>query len=87
MKKRVLFVDDESLVLDGLRRSLRPMGAEWDMAFVESGEKALDIMCHLPFDVVIADTWALSGLSIESMFGEQQRGPPVPKTIIHHVGS
>jgi HD-like signal output (HDOD) protein/CheY-like chemotaxis protein len=55
MKKRVLFVDDESLVLDGLRRSLRPMGAEWDMAFVESGEKALDIMCHLPFDVVIAD--------------------------------
>jgi HD-like signal output (HDOD) protein len=55
MKKRILFVDDDPLVLDGLRRVLRPMGSEWDMAFVESGEKALEIMGQLPFDVVIAD--------------------------------
>jgi HD-like signal output (HDOD) protein/CheY-like chemotaxis protein len=55
MKKRILFVDDEPMVLEGLRRVLRPMGAEWDMAFVESGEKALEIMGRLPFDVVIAD--------------------------------
>src|SRR5690348_2571276 len=55
MKKRILFVDDEPMVLDGLRRVLRPMAAEWDMAFVESGVKALELMDRLPFDVVIAD--------------------------------
>jgi HD-like signal output (HDOD) protein/CheY-like chemotaxis protein len=55
MKKRILFVDDEPMVLDGLRRVLRPMGAEWDMAFVESGAKALELMDRLPFEVVIAD--------------------------------
>jgi CheY-like chemotaxis protein len=55
MKKRILFVDDESMVLDGLRRVSRPMGGECDMAFVDSGEKAQEIMGRLPFDVVIAD--------------------------------
>jgi len=55
MKKRILFVDDEPLVLDALRRVLRPLNAEWDMAFVESGQKALELMDQLPFDVIIAD--------------------------------
>ncbi|MBW2127659.1 MAG: two-component system response regulator, partial [Deltaproteobacteria bacterium] len=40
-KKKILFVDDEPSVLSGLKRMLRGMRAEWDMSFVESGEKAL----------------------------------------------
>jgi HD-like signal output (HDOD) protein len=55
MKKRILFVDDELLVIEALRRVLRPLSAEWDMAFVESGAKALELMNQLPFDVVITD--------------------------------
>jgi len=55
MKKRVLFVDDETLVLEGLQRMLRSMRAEWDMAFVESGAKALELMGQAPFDVVVSD--------------------------------
>lgn len=34
---------------------LRPMRAEWEMAFVESGAKALEMMDQAPFDVVISD--------------------------------
>jgi len=54
-KKRILFVDDESLVLQGLQRMLRPMRAEWEMVFVESGAKALELMEQAPFDVVVSD--------------------------------
>jgi response regulator RpfG family c-di-GMP phosphodiesterase len=55
MKTRILFVDDETLVLEGLQRMLRSMRAEWDMVFVGSGAKALELMAQNPFDVVISD--------------------------------
>ena len=41
MSKRILFVDDEPMVLSGLQRSLRSMREEWEMAFVTSGSEAL----------------------------------------------
>jgi len=55
VKKRILFVDDESLVLEGLQRMLRPMRAEWEMVFIDSGAKALQLMGQASFDVVISD--------------------------------
>jgi len=54
-RKRVLFVDDESLVLQGLQRMLRGMRSEWDMTFVEGGPQALEAMRKQPFDVVVTD--------------------------------
>ena len=53
--KRVLFVDDETSILSGLRRMLRPYRNEWEMAFAESGEQALVLMAETPFDVVVSD--------------------------------
>ncbi|HUO13541.1 MAG TPA: response regulator [Verrucomicrobiae bacterium] len=55
MSKRVLFVDDEPMVLSGLQRSLRSMRAEWDMAFVTSGPEALKLMEQQPFDIIVTD--------------------------------
>jgi len=52
---RVLFVDDESKVLDGLRRMLRAYRREWTMEFCEGPEKALAAMAEAPFDVVVSD--------------------------------
>ncbi|MFH1277855.1 MAG: response regulator [Candidatus Eisenbacteria bacterium] len=54
-KKRIIFVDDETNVLDGLRRMLRPMRNEWDMAFVTTGGEALQSMEVQPYDVVVSD--------------------------------
>jgi HD-like signal output (HDOD) protein len=54
-KKRILFVDDEPLILQGLQRMLRSMRDEWEMVFVEGGEKALATMEQGPFDVVVTD--------------------------------
>jgi len=56
MKKRILFVDDEPNVLNGLRRMLRPMKDEWELEFAGGGEAALEIIGRAPpFDVVVSD--------------------------------
>ncbi len=54
-KKRILFVDDEPMVLKGLQRTLRKMRNEWDMAFTASGKGALDILSKQPMDVIVSD--------------------------------
>jgi HD-like signal output (HDOD) protein/CheY-like chemotaxis protein len=52
---RVLFIDDEPLVLRSLDRALRTRRVTWDARFVESGAAALQLLAREPFDVVIAD--------------------------------
>lgn len=52
---RIMFVDDEVKVLEGIRRSLYPMRSEWQMSFAESGHQALEMMQAAPVDVVISD--------------------------------
>lgn len=55
MSKRILFVDDEAMVLSGLQRSLRSMREEWEMAFANNGAEALQLMEQKPFDIVVTD--------------------------------
>jgi HD-like signal output (HDOD) protein/CheY-like chemotaxis protein len=52
---RILFVDDDKNVLDGLRRSMHGMRAEWSMAFASSGAEALAMMQQTPPDVIVTD--------------------------------
>jgi HD-like signal output (HDOD) protein len=53
--KHLLFVDDEPKLLDGLKRSLRPMREEWNMTFVTSGAEALLALEQTPIDVIVSD--------------------------------
>lgn len=53
--KRVLFVDDESHVLDALRLSLRKKRHEWDMVFAHGGEAGLSELEGAAFDVLVTD--------------------------------
>lgn len=55
MKPRLLFVDDEPNVLQGLRRMLRSTRKDWDMDFVTGGEAALQAMADTKVDVVVTD--------------------------------
>lgn len=55
MPKRLLFVDDEAMILDGLRRALHGMRQEWDMHFVDSGASALDALDRDAYDAIITD--------------------------------
>jgi HD-like signal output (HDOD) protein/ActR/RegA family two-component response regulator len=52
---RVLLVDDDTRVLDGLRRSLWGMRAEWQMQFANSGVEALRMLENERADVVVSD--------------------------------
>ncbi|MGA1996817.1 MAG: response regulator, partial [Bryobacteraceae bacterium] len=53
--KKVLFVDDEPKVLDGLRRMLYPLRHEWTMAFACNGREALKLLSETAYDVLVTD--------------------------------
>ncbi|MBI3130816.1 MAG: HDOD domain-containing protein [Acidobacteria bacterium] len=54
-KPRILFVDDEALVLKGLQRSLHGMRDQWEMSFQESAALGLESLDREGFDVVVSD--------------------------------
>ncbi len=53
--KRILFVDDESNILDGIRRMLHGDRKRWQMDFAVGGEAALQKCEAGQFDVVVSD--------------------------------
>ena len=54
-KKRILFVDDESNVLNGLRRMLHSQREEWEMSYVCSVDAALERLEETCFDAIVSD--------------------------------
>jgi len=52
---KVLFVDDEPNILDGLRRILRPLRDEWATEYMTSGIDALAYLEKNDCDVVVTD--------------------------------
>ncbi|MEI7989713.1 MAG: response regulator [Chloroflexota bacterium] len=64
-KHTVMFVDDDPLVLNGLRRSVEEYNEFWSVDFALSAGEALDKLAEIPFDVVITD------MHMPSMDGNQ----------------
>ncbi|MCG8591343.1 MAG: response regulator [Proteobacteria bacterium] len=54
-KPRVLFVDDEVELLEGLRTSLRRQRRLWEMTFVADGESGLEELSKAEYDVIVSD--------------------------------
>ncbi len=54
-KKKILFVDDEPNILDGLRRMLRSLRNNFSLHFASGGNEALVAMAEDRFDVVVSD--------------------------------
>jgi HD-like signal output (HDOD) protein len=53
--KRILFVDDEKQILDGIRRLLSDQADVWEMQFALGGKEALTLCQASRFDVVVSD--------------------------------
>ena len=53
--KRILFVDDEPAILDGLRQRLYRARSTWEMGFVTSGALAIEELEREPYDVIVSD--------------------------------
>ena len=52
---RLMFVDDETRVIDGMRRAMHGMRHEWSIRFATSGADALQQLASEPADVVVSD--------------------------------
>ncbi len=52
---KVLFVDDEPKVLEGLERTLFHLTGEWDMTFTSGGREAVAELERGPFEVIVTD--------------------------------
>jgi HD-like signal output (HDOD) protein/CheY-like chemotaxis protein len=81
MKPRILFVDDEPNILEGLRLLLRDMRSRWDMAFAPGGAEALAILDQAPHDVVVSDM-RMPGMDGGQLLLEVQRRHPETVRII-----
>ena len=52
---RILFVDDEIKVLEGLQRMFRSQRKDWEMSFAVGGQTALTMLEASTFDVIVSD--------------------------------
>src|SRR5581483_11879011 len=79
--RQILFVDDESRVLDGLRRLFYPLRAEWQMSFANSGSEALELMSKTEFEVVVTDI-RMPGMDGTELLAEVREHHPKALRII-----
>ena len=80
--KRLLFVDDDSLVLAGLRRALHDMRQDWEMTFASGGYAALEALELQPYDAVISDMRMPSMDGAELLESIKARHPEVVRIIL-----
>ncbi len=78
---RVLFVDDEPHVLDGLRRLMRPMRDEWEMYFADGGAQALQLVDEHQPQVIVTDM-RMPGMDGAALLNEVRRRHPRSVRII-----
>ncbi|MBQ8555331.1 MAG: response regulator transcription factor [Clostridia bacterium] len=80
MGKRILLVDDEPLMLKGLKYTLEQEGYETDLAM--DGEEALDKFFARPFDLVLLDVMLpkQDGLSVCQRIREHSNVPIIMLT-------
>jgi HD-like signal output (HDOD) protein len=80
--KRILFVDDESKILDGLKRTLHADQQRWDMQFAVGGEAALRACEEKSFDVVVSDM-RMPGMDGATLLGHiRDRFPSTARIIL-----
>ena len=80
--KRILFVDDEPNVLDGVRRMLHSMRREWEMVFTSSGQAALTELEAAHFDVIVSDM-RMPGMDGATLLTRvQERFPEVVRIVL-----
>ena len=53
--KRILFVDDDPQVFEGLQRMLSPESEQWEASFAPDGDTALLLLSATPYDVIVSD--------------------------------
>lgn len=75
-RKKLLFVDDEELVLRGMERILRPLQPQWNMMFVQSGDEALQVIEREGgVDAIVSDM-RMPGMNGADLLNQVMRAHP-----------
>lgn len=78
---RILFVDDEPALLGLLELVSKRLGAQWEAAFADGGNKALQLIEQQPFDVVVSDM-RMPGMNGVELLSEVMRRRPQTSRIV-----
>jgi len=85
MKKRILFVDDDPVLVRVYATVLQGANSEWDVRSATSGKQALEIMAHAPLDVLVADMRMPNMTGIELMAEVRKRHPRTSRVILSGI--
>jgi putative nucleotidyltransferase with HDIG domain len=80
--KRILFVDDEPRILEGLKRMLYPLRNEWQTEFASNGRDALRILSESEFDVLVTDVRMPDMSGIELLQEVVKQFPQVVRMVL-----
>ena len=72
---RLLLVDDEPMLLDALKRSLRMERPAWEVVLATSGAQALALIAQSTFDIVVTET-LMAGVDGLTVLRELQNASP-----------
>lgn len=82
--KKILFVDDEQFVLDGLSRLLREYRQQWELRLALNGKDALEIVNNEIIDMIISDVRmpGMSGLELLEKLQADKKTKNIPVVIL-----
>lgn len=82
--EKILFIDDEQFVLDGLKRLLRDSRDVWQLEFAINGKEALEIVKEKNIDVIISDIRMpeMTGLELLEKLQADEKTRNIPVVIL-----
>jgi len=88
VKSHVLFVDDEPIVLETLRRLLRRAGTNWKMTFCSDPQEAWRYLLDGQVDAVVTDIAmpGLDGLELLRRMQQSERTRDIPVVVLTGLG-
>ncbi len=81
LKKRILFVDDETMLLDLYKLVFEHEADQWSINFAPGGKEALDLMDEEPVDVLVSDM-RMPGMSGAELVQETMKRHPKTSRLI-----
>ncbi len=82
----VLFVDDDTAVLNSINRWFQTLHNEYELIFINSGDAALNILSQRPVDVIVTDVRMPGMDGVTLLENVQKRYPSIVRILLSSQG-